>query len=35
MMMLDVMYGMTPRARMLMRCNAPPENMLNRSRMPP
>ena len=29
-MMLDVMYGMTPSARMLIRSNAPPENMLNK-----
>jgi len=35
MMMLAEMYGMMPRARMLARSRAPPENMLNMSRIDP
>ncbi|CFN76999.1 Uncharacterised protein [Bordetella pertussis] len=35
-MMMDAeMYGMIPRAKMEKRDSAPPENMLNRPRIPP
>jgi hypothetical protein len=35
-MMIEAeMYGMMPRAKIVKRDNAPPENMLNMPRMPP